>query len=86
MNDTETREVHLIVNGLNQGSNPFAESDLILTGVRCVGSCSEDIVEVEAESELRYWSDVKNWPNEALPKLGEDVHILSGWNMILDIE
>jgi hypothetical protein len=86
LNDTETREVHLIINGQNQGSDPLKESNLILTGVRCVTSCNEDIVEVETESEFRYWSDVSNWPNEELPKEGEDVHILSGWNMILDIE
>jgi hypothetical protein len=50
-----------------------------------VGSCNEDIVEVATETNFRYWSDVKNWPNNTLPKEGEDVHILSGWKMILDI-
>lgn len=40
----------------------------------------------EPEPEFRYWSDVKNWPNETLPKEGDDVHIPSGWKMILDIE
>jgi hypothetical protein len=41
---------------------------------------------VETESEFRWWSDVSNWPNETLPVEGDDVHIESGWNMILDIE
>lgn len=85
LNDTETRELHLIVNGFNQSSNPLLESNILLNGIRCVGSCTEDIVEVETESEFRYWSDVKNWPNETLPKEGDDVHVLSGWKMILDI-
>ena len=58
----------------------------MLNGVRCVGSCTEDIVEVETESEFRMWSDVSNWPNGELPKEGDDVHIESGWKMILDIE
>lgn len=86
LNDTATREVHLIVNGKGQGANPTLESDIYLEGVRCIGSCNEDIVEVdEPEPEFRYWSDVKNWPNETLPKEGDDVHIISGWKMILDI-
>lgn len=58
-----------------------------MNGIRCVGSCVEDIVEVdEPEAEFRFWSDVTNWPNETLPVDGDDVHILSGWKMILDIE
>jgi hypothetical protein len=79
------REAHLIVDGHGQSANPFNESDIILTGVRCVGSCNEDIVEVVTETNFRYWSDVKNWPNQQLPKEGEDVLIESGWKMILDI-
>jgi hypothetical protein len=87
LNDTATREVHIVVNGKNQGSNPLTESNVFLKGIRCVGSCVEDIVEVEVEeAEFRFWSDVKNWPNETLPVAGDDVHILSGWKMILDIE
>lgn len=76
----------MIVNGYNQSADPSEESNLLLNGVRCVGSCTEDIVEVETESEFRLWSDVSNWPNEELPKEGDDVHIMSGWNMILDIK
>ena len=58
----------------------------MLKGIRCVGSCNEDIVEVdEPEAEFRLWSDPKSWPNEELPKEGEDVHIMSGWKMIMDI-
>jgi hypothetical protein len=33
-----------------------------------------------------YWSDPSNWPEERLPEEGEDVDILPGWNMILDLE
>jgi hypothetical protein len=64
LNDTETREVHIVVNGKNQGDNPLKESNVLLTGIRCVGSCVEDIIEVEEpEAEFRYWSDINNWPN-----------------------
>ena len=32
LNDTETREVHIVVNGKNQGANPLTESNILLTG------------------------------------------------------
>jgi hypothetical protein len=83
------RELHFIVNGLSQGNgvNEHSESEIKLTGTRCLTNCSLVIVEVEEEeAEFRYWSDVKNWPNETLPVAGDDVHIISGWKMILDIE
>lgn len=87
MNDTETREIHVVVNGKHQNSNPYKESKILMNGIRCIGSCTENIIEVEEpEAEFRFWSDVKNWPNETLPVDGEDVHILSGWKMIIDIE
>jgi hypothetical protein len=85
LNDTETREVHLVLNGKGKGANPNSETNVLLEGIRCVASCSEDIVEKELETDFRYWSDVANWPNETLPLEGEDAHILSGWKMILDI-
>jgi hypothetical protein len=85
LNDTETRELHFVVNGKSK-THPLAEQTVEMEGVRCVGSCVEAIVEVETEIGVRYWSDVSNWPNETLPVEGDDVHIESGWNMILDIE
>lgn len=57
-----------------------------MNGIRCRSNCMEEIVEREEESEYRYWSDESNWPDEKLPEEGEDVHIESGWKMILDIE
>ena len=56
------------------------------TGHRCIGSCTEDITEKETESFTRLWSDVSNWPLGRLPAEGEDVHIMSGWNMTMDLE
>jgi len=85
LNDTETREFHLVMNGKDK-DYPEQRKEYNLEGIRCVGSCVEEIEEYETESEYRFWSDVSNWPDGVLPAEGEDVHVLSGWNMILDIE
>jgi hypothetical protein len=94
--DTATREFHLIVNGKNKApySSKFLHrggllrvDEIQMNSVRCIGPCNEDIVEVEeVEPEFRYWSNTTSWPNGELPKAGEDVDIISGWKMILDIE
>ena len=55
-------------------------------GFRCIGSCNEDIEEKPTEDFKRKWSDVNNWPGKKLPADGEDVHILSGWDMIMDLK
>jgi len=41
---------------------------------------------VEISDEFLYWSDASNWPGETLPVEGDDVEIVAGWNMILDLE
>jgi len=56
-----------------------------MTGLRCLGSCMAAIEEVVVEDTVRYWSDTASWPSGVLPVEGEDVEILSGWNMILDL-
>jgi len=61
------------------------EHTLQFTGHRCIGPCNEDIDEKPTEDKVRLWSDVNNWPLKRLPVEGEDVHILSGWNMTMDI-
>lgn len=80
-NDTETREMHFVVNGKNQ-----SRRNIKVTGHRCVYSCVKDINETEVEGEYRRWSDVNSWPNKTLPVEGQDVEIESGWNMLYDIE
>jgi hypothetical protein len=54
-------------------------------GHRCIGSCNEEIVEVEEVGEERLWSDPKSWPSGKVPVADEDVHVESGWNMTMDI-
>lgn len=80
-NDTETREMHFVVNGKNETRNSFK-----IIGHRCVHSCVNDLNETETETEYRRWSDPDSWPSGELPKEGEDVEIKSGWNMLYDIE
>ena len=38
------------------------------------------------ETRYRLWSDASNWPNGAVPADGEDVEVVSGWNMIFDLD
>jgi len=84
--DQEVRELHVVMNGKNK-TYPEAIQHFNFVGHRCLTSCVEEIVEVdEPEAEFRYWSDASNWPNETIPVEGDDVHIISGWKMILDVE
>ena len=76
----------MIVDGKNKPANPFEENVILLNAVRCTGSCNEPIEIKETEPEFRFWSDANNWPNQTLPKQGNNVHIEPGWKMILDIE
>jgi hypothetical protein len=46
-----------------------------------------EIDEVEEVEEIyKYFSDASLWPDGVVPGEGDEVHIESGWNMILDIE
>jgi len=61
------------------------ETSLKFKGIRCIGSCNEEIDEKPTETTVRLWSDPKNWPDGKLPAEGDDVHVLSGWNMTMDL-
>jgi len=92
-NDTATRETHFIINGKssdvrNRSANPYDEGRLHFKGFRCwpKNSCLEKInFNVTRNGTLKLWSDPNNWPNNTLPKDGEDVHIEAGWNMVYDL-
>ena len=80
-NDTATREIHLVANGLNWKRNPVS-----MVAYRCIGPCLAAINDTAIESTFRYWSDIASWGSLGrLPLAGEDVEIKSGWNMILDL-
>lgn len=54
-------------------------------GHRCIGSCNEDVVEVEEIAGETLWSNPKSWPSGKVPEADEDVEIESGWNMTMDV-
>jgi hypothetical protein len=76
------REFEFVING----ENP-ERSDLLLEGLRCIsGECPlENVDTVPIEKNPRYWSKASSWPDERIPEAGEDVEILPGWNMVLDV-
>ena len=82
-NDTETREIHLLINGKNS-----SRSTVNLVGYRCVGSCMAAIENDTAviENTTRRWSNASSWDTGKIPLAGEDVVIQSGWNMLYDLE
>lgn len=59
-----------------------------MQGLQCItGVCVlEDVDEIVLESGQRLWSDPLSWEEGVLPEEGDDVEIMSGWNMILDLE
>lgn len=92
-NETAIRETHFVVNGKdsavrNRSASPYAEGRLHFLGYRCwpVDSCLEKInFSVPLNGTLKLWSDPANWPNNTVPKDGDDVHVEAGWNMIYDL-
>jgi len=50
LNDTETREVHWVVNG--KPDNRVMKME----GIRCLGGCLDSIDEVDIEDGTRLWS------------------------------
>lgn len=85
-NQTEVRQFNFVVNGKNMTNR----QDLKITAHRCLVNCEEEeIEEVEEEeisSDFIYWSDLGSWESGSLPVDGEDVEILPGVNMYLDID
>mmetsp|Transcript_58622 Transcript_58622/g.80476 ORF Transcript_58622/g.80476 Transcript_58622/m.80476 type:complete len:241 (+) Transcript_58622:2328-3050(+) len=71
LNDTETREIHWVVNG--KPSNRLIKME----GIRCLGGCLDSIEEVEIDDTIRYWSDLEDWDGtiDELPKEGDYVEI-----------
>jgi hypothetical protein len=83
-NETEVREFTFVVNYKNETRG----KRLLIEGLKCFfDGCGQIELEedVPIEDTKRYWSDTANWPNEELPKEGDDVFIEQGWDMILDI-
>mgnify|MGYP002629819704 CR=1 FL=1 len=43
-------------------------------------------MEAPTENRTRYWSNSADWPNGTVPIAGDRVEVLSGWNMVYDVE
>jgi len=60
----------------------------MMKGNRCpLGICPAEYINTSAplENFTRMWSNASSWPNDTLPLEGEDVHIESSWNMVMDL-
>ena len=79
-NDTDTREIWLLINGQNYTRNP-----VVMEGVRCIGGCLSSVTAEPIESDIRYWSNASSWDNGTIPLAGANVEIMPGWNMVLDL-
>ena len=80
-NETETREMHFVVNGRDDSSS------MKITGYRCKDYCKIDPVEdPDVRTELR-WSDNSTWPHLGhVPEEGDEVEIMDGWEVVYDVE
>jgi len=82
-NQTEVREFHFVLNGKDMDNR----ANMVITGHRCVVNCELAAVEeVSISDEVIYWSDPASWPSGELPVEGEEVEIIPGVNMMLDID
>lgn len=83
-NETETREMHWVVNGRDDSWN------VLLTGYRCKDYCKIDPVPPTPDNDRpqMLWSDINTWTNlpGRIPIEGDEVHILPGWDVVYDIE
>ena len=83
-NDTETRRIHLNINGDNDDIN-FVK----LEGIRCLDDCTTPVPddEVVVESEFRLWSKLEDWEGRpSIPADDEEIIIPSHWRMLYDIK
>ena len=83
-NETDIRTWEMVINGKEESSR-----FLLVEPLECIqGTCTlEEVVEVELEDGQRLWSDPDSWDGRegGIPVEGDDVEIMSGWNMVLDL-
>lgn len=78
--DSNTSYVFVCVSGRNKTIREWID----VNGLRCLNTCPQDLVGTNRENFTRYWSDATNWPNNTLPKEGQNVTIPDAWNLVLD--
>jgi archaellum component FlaG (FlaF/FlaG flagellin family) len=84
-NNTKTMYAEVVINAKNKST--YARRTIELVGHRCDGPCLEPLSEddVVTDTTPRMWSFPTSWPSGIVPVSGDDVKILQGMNMILDI-
>lgn len=75
------REFHFVVNGKNKQER----THLTILGIRCTFNCTPSVVVVPISNETNLWSVPATWPSGKVPEAGEDVEIVPGANILLDI-
>jgi hypothetical protein len=93
LNDTETREFHMIINGKDKPA-PGIERTINLKGYRCEGSCGLEVlnetITPEGEPEVvippLFWSLNTTWPSGKVPVAGDDVNIMTNMSVIFDLD
>ena len=83
VNIPEIRTFEFVVNGKEESSKK-----LKIEPLECIhGTCVlDEVIEVALEEGQRLWSDPESWGEGGkVPEEGDDVEIMSGWNMLLDI-
>ena len=82
-NDTATREIWFAVDG----KDPTGDRNVInIKGIACLYNCVPEVPKNSPLGSIKYWSNKTTWPNETLPKDGDDVVIKAGDNIVLDLE
>ena len=57
-----------------------------MRGWRCDGPCIPAISKQVISGPLRLWSEPTTWASGVLPKEGEDVEVLPGYDVLYDLE
>lgn len=79
LNDTATKEMHVIYNGIGGPSQ-----SLKFSAAQCAGSCLAAAGVLNISSTL-YWSKPSTWPSGKLPVAGDNVIINNTVEVIFDI-
>ena len=67
------------------GKDKKDRTDLKIVGIRCIFNCTPSVVVVPISNDTSLWSVPATWPSGKVPLEGEDVEIIPGANIVLDI-
>lgn len=80
-NQTDVREFNFVINGKNKDERTY----LTILGIRCIFNCTPSVIVVPISNDTQLWSVPATWPSGKVPVEGEDVEIIPGANILLDI-